>query len=125
MIKELRNSHYVVVTPGPVMGPFVNLDLQSPGQAKQGDLRMSGFDLQVYNNHCWQEVSGTATNIELSSVAVSAIQWVLLQMSKEDEYKRLAKNNITVKDALEQHDNSVTEAREKLMVVVALASKQS
>jgi hypothetical protein len=122
MIKEIRNSHYVVVTSGPAMGPFVNLE---PGQAKQGELRMSGFDLQVYNNHCWQEVSGTATNIELSSVAVSAIQWVILQMSKEDEYKRLAKNNITVKDALEQHDNSVTEAREKLMVVVALASKQS
>jgi hypothetical protein len=124
MIKELRSSHYVVVTPGPVMGQFVNPSSELPGQSKQGEVRMSGFELQVYNNHSWQAVPGTTPNVDLSSMAVSAIGWATLQMHKEDEYRRLAKNNITVKDALEQHDNSVIEAREKLMVVVALASKQ-
>jgi len=89
----------------------------------QGELRVIGTDIQVFSNSAWTPMGGTIPQVNLNGTAISAITWASAQMLREDEWNRLAKKNITVQDALDQHRKSVSEAREKLMVVVALASK--
>jgi hypothetical protein len=89
----------------------------------QGELRVIGTDIQVFSNSAWTPMGGTIPQVNLDSMAMSAITWASAQMLREDEWNRLAKKNITIQDALDQHNKLVSEAREKLMVVVALASK--
>ncbi len=89
----------------------------------QGEMRVIGHDIQVFSNSSWTPMGGTIPQVNLNSMAMSAITWASAQMLREDEWRQLAEKNVTVQDALDQHNKSVSEAREKLMVVVALASK--
>lgn len=89
----------------------------------QGEMRVIGHDIQVFSNSSWTSMGGTIPQVNLNGTAISAITWASAQMLREDEWRRLAEKNVTVQDALDQHNKSVSEAREKLMVVVALASK--
>ena len=123
MINSISGGAMIHITnnSGGVM--YVAPDSTNTRPPVQGELRVSGTDIQVFSNSAWTPMGGTIPQVNLNGTAISAITWASAQMLREDEWRRLAEKSVAVKDALEQHNNSIIEAREKLMVVVALASK--
>ena len=61
--------------------------------------------------------------VDVTEPAQQALQWALKQFEKEKELEKLAESNVAVKDAVDSYKKTVTDAEEKLKVVVSLVKE--
>jgi hypothetical protein len=90
----------------------------NPNNPLQGMLRLSGTDLEAFTGHSWTKISMSNADIGMNSVASSAIDWAIKKMREEMAWESLARENRTVKIALD----NLEQARRQLDITAKLAS---
>lgn len=107
----------VVSSPAP---PYVGS--YSNGQGV-GNVRYntSTQSLETYDGSNWVAISGphTGASINLSRRAQDILIHAEKQMMQDEKFNRMAKDNVTIADALAQY----REAAEKLQVVISLCEE--
>ena len=58
--------------------------------------------------------------VGLSPSALEALDWVEKKIALERQAEELAKNNVTVKDALDTYQQRITDAEQQLKMIVSL-----
>jgi hypothetical protein len=105
------NGRYISVisTPRPYVG----------SSSDSGALRWDNNSqaLQVWNGHSWVQINNRIVEVDLSNDTKQAIDWANQQRSKQEEYKKLAEENVSVQAAL----GHLAKAQEQLDIIVALA----
>jgi hypothetical protein len=98
--------------------PYVPMNTNNP---MQGMLRINGQDLQTFDGSSWVTVHGSYASVNLQGSAESAIDWAINQMTKEAEYKELAKTSKSVSIALE----NLNKAKAELELIAILAKEHN
>ena len=113
MIKGVTSRSGLVVSGGYATYPYVPQNSNNP---IQGMLRLNGQDMQVFDGSTWITLALNHATVGLTADAERILNWAKVKMLEELEVERLAKENPTVNDLLEQ----VKEKQEQLKVVTTL-----
>jgi len=121
MIKNLysNSSHIKLSHHG---GVTIN---QYPSQPSTGGVGMvrynpSSSTLEVYDGMAWQNINSSA-EITLSQETEALLAWAMAQKLRHENLERLAKDNVTIRDAL----NNLYKAEEALQIIAALCETGS
>lgn len=96
-------------------GPYVGNNGQGAGNVRYNTMTQQ---MEVFDGSVWVSISVDA-NLSLSYGAEETIRWAQDKMREEEELRKLAENNQTVKIAL---DNLV-KAQEQLKIAAHLAKE--
>jgi hypothetical protein len=96
---------------------YVNMNSNNPAT---GQVRYNGNNMEVYDGNTWTSLLMGYASVGLNPAAVEVISWVQGKMHQERHWETLAKDNVTIADALEQYKKVVKVAEEQMKVVVAL-----
>ena len=91
----------------------------SPGSQTAGMMRYNtnSQNMEVYDGISWQTLGMGNATIELSGMAQTAINWVIAQMEREAEIRRLAEKHASIAHALD----NVEQAKKELELIYQLA----
>ena len=108
------SSPYLNVTSYQGSKPYV-----SPGSQSAGMMRYNtnSQNMEVYDGISWQTLGMGNATIELSGMAQTAINWVIAQMEREAEIRRLAEKHASIAHALD----NVEQAKKELELIYQLA----
>lgn len=121
MIKVINSSSpWVDVQGGHPGTMYVNMHGNNPAT---GQVRYNGSTLEVYDGNMWTQISMGYATVGLTDTAVETLNWAHKKMMQEQQWEKMAKDNVTVADALEQYKNVVKLAEEQMKVVVALTEQ--
>ena len=81
-----------------------------------GMVRCVNQRLEIWNGSNWIPLSGSYSTISMNQTSSEALDWAVKKMTEERRLAELAKNNVTVADAID----AVKKAQEQLDVIVAL-----
>lgn len=118
MIKDVAGiGPYVEVHSGST-GTYVNNGFGSQGV---GNLRYNTSiqQLEVYDGQAWITLNSGITTIGLTREAVELLNWAKKEKRRQEELERLAKNNVTIQDALGQ----LRHAEERVRIIQTLCEK--
>jgi len=114
MIKGInQQGRYITVTGGMPNQPYI-----SPGAQSAGMIRYNTnmHCVEVYDGNGWQMIGNNYASVGLSPEAENILDWAAEQRNRYQTIERLAKDNVTVADALQ----AVHDAEEKLHAVYIL-----
>lgn len=74
--------------------------------------------IEVYDGSAWINIA-TSVEVSLDNEAVELLVWAKEQKQRQEQLERLAKENVTIQDAL----NSLRSAEERLNIVRALCEQ--
>jgi len=117
MIKNLSQGPFLKV--GHYGGNY--LGAPNPSMASGfGMLRYNqqSQNIEVYDGSAWVSVSQTV-DVSLDDEAIELLRWAREQKQRQESLERLAKENVTIQDAL----NSLRDAEERLSIVRALCEQ--
>lgn len=113
MIKGLTGGAGVMVDGGNTALPYVS---QNVNDSFSGLIRISGSDMQYYNNGCWTHLPSSYATVRLDGSAEIALRWVQDKMAHEqserasrDYMKRRAIEFPTLQKALEAIERAEAE----------------
>ena len=108
------SSPYLNVTSYQGSKPYI-----SPGSQSAGMMRYNtnSQNMEVYDGISWQTLGMGNATIELSGMAQTAINWVIAQMEREAEIRRLAEKHASIAHALD----NVEQAKKELELIYQLA----
>ena len=108
------SSPYLNVTSYQGSKPYI-----SPGSQTAGMMRYNtnSQNMEVYDGISWQTLGMGNATIELSGMAQTAINWVIAQMEREAEIRRLAEKHASIAHALD----NVEQAKKELELIYQLA----
>jgi hypothetical protein len=120
MIKDiLPSSEYLRVTLNP-NSTYIN---GQSGLHGVGNVRYNttNQNLEVYDGKSWIMINMGVARVGLDSEAVDLLNWAKKQKEQQEKLERLAKDNVTIQDAI----NQLHKAEERITIVAALCdSKQ-
>ena len=121
MIKGIfsKNSKWVDVS-GSHYTSSVYIDNHKVQQGIAGQVRHNGNEFEINDGNGWKVLYDNMVEVGLSPLAQEALAWAEKKMTLERQAEELAKNNVTVKDALDNYQQRITEAEQQLRTVVAL-----
>ena len=114
-----KDSKWVDVS-GNLTTSSVYIDYHKVQQGIAGQVRHNGSQFEVNDGNSWKPLYENMVELGLSSSAREALAWAEKKMTLERQAEELAKNNVTVKDALDNYQQRITEAEQQLRTVVAL-----
>jgi len=98
----------------------VYMDYNKVQQGIAGQVRYNGTQFEVNDGNSWKTLYDNMVEVGLSPAAQQALAWVEKRMTLERQAEELAQHNVTVKDALDNYQQRITEAEQQLRIVVAL-----
>jgi len=116
MIKNITSGHtsgYLHVDGGHQSMAYIQANSNIP---LLGVIRYIGTSYEVFDGSTWKPLGGSIPSVHLSQSAINALDWATKKAEKETRLKELAKNNVTIADAL----RNLEEAEAKLNVVLTL-----
>lgn len=123
MIKSINTgSAWLNVQGSNVVSSFY-VDNNKLQQGLAGQIRHTGYQFEVNDGNGWKPLYENMVIVDVTEPAQQALQWALKQFEKEKELEKLAESNIAVKDAVDSYKKTVTDAEEKLKVVVSLVKE--
>lgn len=119
MIKNIHSSSkYLTVqqTHGNPINPYPTL----PSTGAVGMMRWNPTSgtIEVWDNTSWISITATA-EVNLSPHTEDLLDWAMKQKTRMERLERLATENVTIRDALENY----TRAEEALRIFEALCEK--
>ena len=122
MIKGITvSSPFIEVQGGSSSSMYVNMSSNNPAT---GQVRYNGNNMEVYDGNMWTQIAMGYASIGLSPATVEIISWAQQKMFEERHWESLAKDNVTIADALEKYKKVVKVAEEQMKVVVALSEQK-
>ena len=134
MIKGLTGSGGVIVDSGNLTLPYVS----SSSDNFTGLLRISGTDIQYYQNGNWNTLPSSYANVRLDPSTESLLQWCRMKQSEEysrqsarENMERKAKTHPSLEKAFEAvqraeaaRDEEVTKAQENFLILEKLIGEE-
>jgi len=114
-----KDSKWVDVS-GNLTTSSVYIDYHKVQQGIAGQVRYNGTQFEVNDGNSWKTLYDNMVEVGLSPAAQQALAWVEKRMTLERQAEELAQHNVTVKDALDNYQQRITEAEQQLRIVVAL-----
>lgn len=105
---------YMNVSGGQPNSIYVNLSSVNPGT---GTLRFNGQDVEVFDGTGWQRVMTNFADVSLTPMTIEILDWAKRKMQTEAKALEMAKENVTIEDALAEIRN----AEAKLQVLMTLS----
>jgi hypothetical protein len=113
-----QSSKHITAYMGSNNDPYFSMSAPSSGMLRfNGDTR----NMEVYDGMSWRPMMGTSASVSLNGSAEAAIDWAIKKMQEEREWEELAKNNSSVKIALD----NVEQAKQQLRITATLAKDTS
>lgn len=118
----MQSGRYVNVHGGSPLTPYVypsSANSNSGGsQSFAGQVRFNASiqSLEIFDGNVWQQYYNSIANVGLTPEAEQILDWASNKMREEAELEKLAKENATVNDLLQQ----VKEKQDQLKVVTTL-----
>lgn len=112
------NSPYLNVQTYQGNKPYISPGAQSAGMMRYNT---SSQSVEVYDGVSWIHMGGGNATVELSPIIQTAVNWVMAQMEKEAEMKRLAEKHASVAHAIE----NVEQAKKELDLIYQLTKDHS
>ena len=111
MIRNITGGEGIHVSGSVYNAPYIDTT-----RASAGMVRYVGGNFEVYDGSSWLPLASSYPQIELDSVAQSAVRWAMQKMAEEQHMKALAAQHPTVADALAAWQH----AEEALRITIAL-----
>jgi hypothetical protein len=120
MIKSLStNSPFIIVSGGNPGSTYIGNYSNMPGV---GNMRYNpnSQNIEVFDGNTWVILSSQHSSINLSSDAVSLLEWAREKRDEEFERELLAKTNPAIKDLVTQ----IKDKEEQIKIVQALIKEE-
>ena len=120
MIEQVfQSGRYVMVSNGGSSHNYVN----NSGYMGVGQLQYNTNTQQfeVYNGISWQKLNTSTAHVGLSQEAEQILDWAKNKMREEEELERLAKENVAIRDLV----NQINEKKDQIKMVHILTKKES
>ena len=116
-------GEYLSVTSNKGSQPYINM---SSSQPMIGALSFdsSSQNMKVYDGNGWQTIGGGSATVNLSGNAIAILKWAEHKMREEQELQALANSNPTIKDLVDQMNNSVLDYQRKIAMVKILIKEE-
>jgi hypothetical protein len=119
MIKSIYStSQFITVGGGTPQSTYIGYS-NGPGV---GNMRYNpnSNNIEVFDGSAWVVMYGSSATVDLSSEAVSLLEWARKKRNQELERERLAETNPTIRDLMEQ----LKQKEEQLSIVQALIKEE-
>ena len=126
MIKGVNGSNGIAINGGYASWPQFYNNASTSGNTLIGQLRYNGSsqNLEVYDGNSWQTIGGGSATVNLTSNAIAILKWAERKMNEEYELQALAATNPTIKDLVDQMNNSVLDYQRKIAMVKTLIKEE-
>ena len=116
-------GEYLTVTSNKGAQPYIN---KGSGQPMIGAVSYdsNSQSMKVYDGSTWMTVGGGSATVNLNGNAISIFKWAEQKMREEYELKALADSNPTIKDLVDQMNNSVLDYQRKIAMVKTLIKEE-
>jgi len=123
MIDYIMGGEYLTVTSSKGAQPYIN---KGSGQPMIGAMSYdsNSQQMKVYDGSTWMSVGGGSATVNLSSNAIAALKWAENKMREEYELQALANANPTIKDLVDQMNNTVLDYQRKIAMVKTLLKEE-
>jgi hypothetical protein len=123
MIDYIMGGEYLTVTSNKGAQPYIN---KGSGQPMIGAVSYdsNSQSMKVYDGSTWMTVGGGSATVNLTPNAISVFKWAERKMQEEYELKALADSNPTIKDLVDQMNNSVLDYQRKIAMVKTLIKEE-
>jgi hypothetical protein len=119
MIEQVfQSGRYIMVSNGGSSHTYVN----NSGYMGVGQLQYNTNTQQfeVYNGISWQKLNTSTAHVGLSQDAEQILDWAKNKMREEEELERLAKDNVAIRDLV----NQINEKKDQIKMVQTLIRKE-
>lgn len=123
MIDYVIGGEYLNVISNKGAQPYIN---KTSGQPMIGALSYDpgSQQMKVYDGNSWMTIGGGSATVNLSPNAISILKWAENKMQEEYELQRLAESNPTIKDLVDQMNNTVLDYQRKIAMVKILIKEE-
>jgi hypothetical protein len=123
MIDYVIGGEYLNVTSNKGAQPYIN---KTSGLPMTGAMSYdpSTQQMKVYDGSNWLTIGGGQATVNLSPNAISILKWAENKMQEEYELQRLAESNPTIKDLVDQMNNTVLDYQRKIAMVKILIKEE-
>jgi len=123
MIDYVIGGEYLNVISNKGAQPYIN---KTSGQPMIGALSYDpgSQQMKVYDGNSWMTIGGGQATVNLSPNAISILKWAENKMQEEYELQRLAESNPTIKDLVDQMNNTVLDYQRKIAMVKILIKEE-
>jgi hypothetical protein len=123
MIDYVIGGEYLNVTSSKGATPYVNMASSQPMTGAMA-YDSNSQSMRVYDGSSWQMIGGGSATVNLSPNTISILKWAERKMQEEYELQRLAESNPTIKDLVDQMNNSVLDYQRKIAMVKILIKEE-
>jgi hypothetical protein len=123
MIDYVIGGEYLNVVSNKGAQPYINM---SSNQPMIGSMSYDpgSQQMKVYDGNGWMNIGGGSATVNLTPNAISILKWAEQKMQEEYELQRLAESNPTVKDLVDQMNNTVLDYQRKIAMVKILIKEE-
>jgi hypothetical protein len=123
MIDYVIGGEYLNVVSNKGAQPYINM---SSNQPMIGSMSYDpgSQQMKVYDGNGWMNIGGGSATVNLTPNAISILKWAERKMQEEYELQRLAESNPTVKDLVDQMNNTVLDYQRKIAMVKILIKEE-
>ena len=121
MIDYVIGGEYLNVTSNKGAQPYISLSQPITGQVAYDG---SSQTMKVFDGSSWQTIGGGSATVNLSGNAIAILKWAEQKMNEEYELQALANSNPTIKDLVDQMNNSVLDYQRKIAMVMILIKEE-
>jgi hypothetical protein len=123
MIDYVIGGEYLNVISNKGAQPYIN---KTSGLPMTGAMSYdpSTHQMKVYDGSNWVTIGGGQATVNLSPNAISILKWAENKMQEEHELQRLAESNPTIKDLVDQMNNTVLDYQRKIAMVNLLIKEE-
>lgn len=123
MIDYVIGGEYLNVISNKGAQPYIN---KTSGQPMIGALSYDpgSQQMKVYDGNSWMTIGGGSATVNLSPNAISILKWAENKMQEEYELQQLAESNPTIKDLVDQMNNTVLDYQRKIAMVKILIKEE-
>ena len=118
MIKGINTGVGLQVNGGYINWPQFYNNSTASNNTLVGQVRYNGANqnMEVYDGMVWQTMNSSYPSIELAPHVQAVVDWAQKKMAEETRLENLAKENPTLRDALD----ALRQAEEQVRIVAAL-----
>ena len=119
MIKSIYStSPFITVAGGTPQSTYIGHS-NGPGV---GNMRYNpnGNNIEVFDGSSWVVMYSSSATVDLSSEAISLLEWARKKRNEELERERLAETNPTIRDLMAQ----IKQKEEQLSIVLTLIKEE-
>ena len=120
MIKAINTGTGLTVINGHTSWPSFYNNSTASNNTLVGQVRYNGANqnMEVYDGMVWQTMNSSYPSIELAPHVQAVVDWAQKKMAEETRLENLAKENPTLRDALD----ALRQAEEQVRIVAALVT---